>query len=70
METIDISETHDAMTMKVDINHVTRKKPYKYIIKFDRWLPSYCPKLLTLSRQEFQGPYKSKFEMQQALKRV
>lgn len=41
-----------------------------YIIKFDRWLPSYCPKLLTLGRQEFQGPYKSKFEMQQALKRV
>jgi hypothetical protein len=36
METIDISETHDAMTMKVDINHINRKKPYKYVIKFDR----------------------------------
>ena len=41
-----------------------------YIIKFDRWLPSYCPKLLTLSRNDFQGPFKTKLEMQEALKRA
>lgn len=37
METIDISETHDAMTMKVKIKTFNRKTPYKYIIKFDRY---------------------------------
>jgi len=36
METIDISETHDAMTMKVKVEAFNRKTPYKYIIKFDR----------------------------------
>lgn len=36
METIDISETHDAMTMKVKVDAYNRRTPYKYIIKFDR----------------------------------
>ena len=35
-ETIDISETHDAMTMKVKVDAYNRRTPYKYIIKFDR----------------------------------
>ena len=39
-----------------------------YIIQFDRWLPSYCPKLITLSRNEFKGPFKTKLEMQEVLK--
>jgi len=39
-----------------------------YIIQFDKWLPSFCPKLLTLSRNEFKGPFKTKLEMQQVLK--
>lgn len=36
METIDISETHDAMTMKVKVDAYNRRTPYKYVIKFDR----------------------------------
>ena len=36
METIDISETQDAMTMKVKVEALNRKTPYKYVIKFDR----------------------------------
>ena len=37
METIDISETQDAMTMKVKVEALNRKTPYKYVIKFDRY---------------------------------
>lgn len=40
-----------------------------YIIKFNNgWVKSYCPKFITLNRYEFQGPFKSKVEMQDALK--
>lgn len=40
-----------------------------YIIKFNNgWVKSYCPKFITLNRYEFQGPFKSKQEMQDALK--
>ena len=40
-----------------------------YIIKFESgWLPSYCPKLITLGKNEFVGPYMSKFEMQEKQK--
>jgi hypothetical protein len=40
-----------------------------YIIKFNNgWVKSYCPKFITLNRYEFQGPFKSKIEMQDALK--
>lgn len=40
-----------------------------YIIKFNNgWVKSYCPKFITLNRYEFQGPFKSKAEMQEALR--
>lgn len=40
-----------------------------YIIKFNNgWVKSYCPKFITLNRYEFQGPFKSKTDMQEALK--
>ena len=32
--------------------------------------PSYCPKLITLSRYEFDGPFKNKMEMQETLRRA
>lgn len=40
-----------------------------YIIKFNNgWVKSYCPKFITLNRYDFQGPFKTKEEMQERLK--
>ena len=40
-----------------------------YIIKFNSgWVKSYCPKFITLSRYEYQGPYKTKEIMQENLR--
>lgn len=40
-----------------------------YIIKFNNgWVKSYCPKFITLNRYKFQGPFKTKADMQEALK--
>jgi len=42
-----------------------------YIIKFNNgWVKSYCPKFITLNRYDFQGPFKTKTDMQDALKAV
>lgn len=42
-----------------------------YIIKFNNgWVKSYCPKFITLNRYEYQGPFKTKTEMQEALRAV
>ena len=39
-----------------------------YIIRFNKlWLKSFCPKLITLERNEFQGPFKTEAEMTHAL---
>jgi hypothetical protein len=39
-----------------------------YIIKFNKlWLKSFCPKLITLERNAFQGPFKTEAEMKIAL---
>lgn len=39
-----------------------------YIIKFNKlWLKSLCPKLITVERYEFQGPFKTEADMKQAL---
>lgn len=39
-----------------------------YIIKFDKgWVKSFCPKLITVERYEFRGPYKTELEMRQEL---
>ena len=40
-----------------------------YIIKFDRtWCKSYTPKLITLQRYPYQGPFKDKAEQTAALR--
>ena len=40
-----------------------------YTIKFNNgWVKSFCPKFITLNRYEYQGPYKTKFEMQEQLR--
>ena len=40
-----------------------------YIIKFNNgWVKSNCPKFITLNRYEFQGPFKTKAEMQEQLR--
>jgi hypothetical protein len=39
-----------------------------YVIKFRKgWVKSFCPKLITLERYPFQGPFKTEFEMKQTL---
>lgn len=40
-----------------------------YIIKFDHgWVSSFCPKLTTLTANEWQGPFKTKLEMRERLR--
>jgi hypothetical protein len=40
-----------------------------YIVKFDHgWVHSFCPKLSTLTSNEWQGPFKSKLEMRERLR--
>ena len=40
-----------------------------YIVKFNNgWVKSYCPKLITLNRYEYQGPYETLEEMQEQLR--
>lgn len=42
-----------------------------YIIRFDKgWVKSFCPKLITLQRYDFKGPFKTDFEMKQVLSNV
>lgn len=42
-----------------------------YLIKFNvNWLKSYCPKLITVERNEYMGPYKTELEMKAALSYV
>lgn len=42
-----------------------------YIIKFNLgWVKSFCPKLITLNRYEYQGPYSTKEEMTDNLKKA
>ena len=39
-----------------------------YIIKFRKgWVKSYCPKLITVERYPYQGPFKSESDMKTAL---
>lgn len=40
-----------------------------YIIRFNfAWAQAYCPKVITLNRNEFRGPYKSEMEMKEQLR--
>jgi hypothetical protein len=42
-----------------------------YVIRFDKgWVKSFCPKLITLQRYEFNGPFKTEIEMRQVLTNV
>lgn len=39
-----------------------------YVIRYDKgWAKSFCPKLITLQRYPFQGPYKTESEMKEVL---
>jgi hypothetical protein len=39
-----------------------------YIIRFEKgWVKSFCPKLITLQRYEYKGPFKTDIEMKLAL---
>lgn len=39
-----------------------------YTIKFDKgWVRSFCPKLITIERYDYTGPYRTELEMKQAL---
>ena len=40
-----------------------------YIIKFPKgWVKSFCPKLITLEKYEYNGPFKTKIEMKEKLR--
>ena len=42
-----------------------------YTIKFDKgWVKSFCPKLITIERYTYNGPFKSELEMKQVLANV
>jgi len=42
-----------------------------YIIHFDKgWVKSFCPKLITIERYEYRGPFKTELEMRQELSRA
>ena len=42
-----------------------------YTIKFDKgWVKSFCPKLITLQRYPYKGPFKTDIEMKQVLANV
>lgn len=42
-----------------------------YVIRFDKgWVKSHCPKLITLQRYSYQGPFKTEIEMKQVLSNV
>lgn len=42
-----------------------------YLVKFNvNWLKSFCPKLITIERNEYIGPFKTELEMKAMLKHV
>ena len=42
-----------------------------YVIRFDKgWVKSFCPKLITLQRYDYKGPFKTDVEMKQVLSSV
>jgi hypothetical protein len=42
-----------------------------YIIEFEKgWVKSFCPKLITIERYEYRGPFKTEIEMRTELSRV
>jgi hypothetical protein len=42
-----------------------------YAIRFDKgWVRSFCPKLITIQRYEYRGPFKTELELKQVLSNV
>lgn len=42
-----------------------------YAIKFEKgWVRSFCPKLITVQRYEYKGPFKTEIELRQVLSNV
>ena len=42
-----------------------------YCIEFENgWVPAFCPKLITLGRNNYLGPFKTKLEMTETLRRT
>ena len=42
-----------------------------YLVKFNvNWLKSFCPKLITIERNNFMGPFKTELEMRMTLSNV
>jgi hypothetical protein len=42
-----------------------------YIIRFDKgWVKSFCPKLITVERYDFKGPFKTDLEMRTELSKA
>lgn len=42
-----------------------------YVIRFEKgWVKSFCPKLITLQRYEYRGPFRTDLEMKQVLSNV
>lgn len=42
-----------------------------YVVHFEKgWVKSFCPKLITVERYEYKGPFKTELEMRQELSRV
>jgi hypothetical protein len=42
-----------------------------YLIRFNKsWLKSFCPKLVTIERNEYKGPFKTDIEMKSVLSNV
>ena len=42
-----------------------------YLVKFNvNWLKSFCPKLITIERNDFMGPFKTELEMRMTLSNV
>jgi hypothetical protein len=42
-----------------------------YLVRFGtNWVQQFCPKLITLNRYEYQGPFKSEESAQQSLREI
>jgi len=51
----------------------SKKQPHAagyYIIKFKKWLPSFCPRLSTLESYEYKGPFLTEWDMNLKLRKV
>lgn len=67
------NEVYDAVQSLPMYTKTEKSKCYYaagyYIIRFNfAWAPAYCPKKITLDRNEFRGPYKTDIEMKEQLR--